>query len=70
MANNKTPFRLERFNKVNDEWEIFHTTNHARANHFLDNSPSDIYVSVGYVENPATDWLHTYRNVVGAFVPV
>lgn len=69
MANNKVPFRLERFNLVTDEWEIFYTSNKSHADHFLDNSPSDKYTSVGYITNPATDWLHNYRNWVGVFVP-
>ena len=69
MANGKIPHRLERFNKNSDEWEIFHTTSLQRAKEFLDDSPSNVYTSVGYIENPVADWLHTYRNVVGVFVP-
>lgn len=69
MANNKVPYRLERFNKNSDEWEVFYTHSLTMAKRFLDDSPSDVFTSVGYLENPPSDWLHTFRYVVGCFVP-
>lgn len=69
MANNKIPFRLERFNKVTDDWEVFYTKSLKLAKHFLDDSPSDVYTSVGYLENPPSDWLSTYQYVFEFRVP-
>ena len=62
MTGAKVPFRLERFNIVTDQWEIFYTYRRSAADSFLDDSSPEVYRSVGYIPNPESNWVDDYCN--------
>lgn len=57
----KIPYRLERYNRETESWEIFWTKSKAIADTFMDETDLKLYTSVGYVANPQDkDWIQTY----------
>ncbi len=56
----KIPYRLERYNRETESWEIFWTKSKDIADSFLNETDLKLYTGVGYIENPEEDWIQTY----------